>query len=137
MAQRVLITAGASGIGLAMARAFAAGEARVWVADVDAVALAALPEGIRGARVDASDEAAMDGLFAAIAAEWGGLDVLCANAGIKGPTASVAEMPMVEWRECLSVNLDGAMLAARGSCVTITTVRPPSSTAARSSSRIS
>ena len=42
MAQRVLITAGASGIGLAMARAFAAGGARVWVADVDAVALAAL-----------------------------------------------------------------------------------------------
>jgi NAD(P)-dependent dehydrogenase (short-subunit alcohol dehydrogenase family) len=114
MAQRVLITAGASGIGLAMARAFAAGGARVWVADVDAVALAALPEGIRGARVDASDEAAMDGLFAAIAAEWGGLDVLCANAGIKGPTVTVAEMPMAEWRECLSVNLDGAMLAARG-----------------------
>lgn len=114
MAQRVLITAGASGIGLTMARAFADSGASVWVTDVDSAALAALPGGIRGDRVDASDEAAMDGLFAAMKAAWGGLDVLCANAGIKGPTAPVTDMPMAEWRECLAVNLDGALLAARG-----------------------
>jgi len=114
LSQRVLITAGASGIGLEMARAFAAGGASVWVTDVDQAALAVLPGGMRGDRVDASDEAAMDGLFAAMKAAWGGLDVLCANAGIKGPTAPLSDMPMAEWRECLSVNLDGAMLAARG-----------------------
>jgi len=114
LAQRVLITAGASGIGLAMAHAFAAGGASVRVTDVDQAALVALPDAIRGDRVDASDEAAMDGLFSAIATAWGGLDVLCANAGIKGPTAPVAEMPMAQWHACLSVNLDGAMLAARG-----------------------
>ena len=114
LTQRVLITAGASGIGLEMARAFAATGASVWVTDVDQAALAALPDGLRGDHVDASDEAAMDGLFAAIKAAWGGLDVLCANAGIKGPTAPVTDMPMADWRECLAVNLDGAMLAARG-----------------------
>jgi len=114
MAQRVLITAGAAGIGLAMARAFAASGAEVWVTDVDPVALAALPAGIRGEAVDVADEAAMDALFARIAADWGRLDVLCANAGIKGPTAAIEDMPMDGWRDCLGVNLDGAMLAARG-----------------------
>jgi NAD(P)-dependent dehydrogenase (short-subunit alcohol dehydrogenase family) len=114
MGQRVLITAGGAGIGLAMAQAFVAAGADVWVTDVDGNALAALPPSIRGEQVDASDEAAMDALFARIGTEWGWLDVLCANAGIKGPTASVAEMPLDEWRECLSVNLDGALLAARG-----------------------
>jgi NAD(P)-dependent dehydrogenase (short-subunit alcohol dehydrogenase family) len=113
MAQ-VLITAGAAGIGLAMARAFAAGGDAVWVTDVDDAALSALPDGIRGERADASCEASMEALFARIEAAWGRLDVLCANAGIKGPTASVAEMPLAGWRECLGVNLDGALLAARG-----------------------
>lgn len=114
MADRVLITAGAAGIGLAMAQAFAATGARVWVTDVDAPALAALPVGIRGEQVDAADETAMEALFARIAADWGGLDVLCANAGIKGPTAAVADLVLEDWRACLAVNLDGAMLAARG-----------------------
>ena len=113
MTRRVLITAGANGIGLAIAQAFAATGARVWVTDVDQAALSALPEGLRGTLVDVVDERAMAGLFADIAAEWGGLDVVCANAGIKGPTASVAEMPLEGWRDCLAVNLDGAFLTAK------------------------
>jgi NAD(P)-dependent dehydrogenase (short-subunit alcohol dehydrogenase family) len=114
MGQRVLITAGAAGIGLAMAQGFVASGADVWVTDVDETALAALPPSIRGESVDVADESAMEALFARIRADWGRLDVLCANAGIKGPTASVAEMPLDGWRECLGVNLDGALLAARG-----------------------
>lgn len=111
--KRVLITAGANGIGLVMARAFAAEGCRVWVTDVDAAAVAAVPEGIRATRCDAANETEMAALFAAVAAEWGGLDVLCANAGIKGPTAPIDEMPLDEWHQCLAVNLDGAMLAAK------------------------
>ncbi|MGB3176561.1 MAG: SDR family oxidoreductase [Albidovulum sp.] len=110
---RVLITAGASGIGLAMAKAFAATGAMVWVTDVDATALRAVPEGIRATRVNAMDELEVAAFFKEIKELWGGLDVLCANAGIKGPTASVDEMPLDEWRECIAVNLDGAMLAAK------------------------
>jgi NAD(P)-dependent dehydrogenase (short-subunit alcohol dehydrogenase family) len=56
---------------------------------------------------------AMEALFADIAHDWGGLDVLCANAGIKGPTAAIEDMPLEGWHQCLSVNLDGAMLAAK------------------------
>ena len=111
--KRVLITAGANGIGLVMAQAFVAEGYRVWVTDVDAAQIAALPEGIRGDAVDASDEPSMAGLFDAIAAEWGGLDVLCANAGIKGPTSAIEDMDLAEWHRCLAVNLDGAMIAAK------------------------
>ncbi len=105
--------AGANGIGLAMARAFAATGARVWVTDVDRAALAALPDGMRGDAVDVANEPAMAALFVQVAAAWGGLDVVCANAGIKGPTASVADMPFEGWRECVRVNLDGAFLTAK------------------------
>jgi NAD(P)-dependent dehydrogenase (short-subunit alcohol dehydrogenase family) len=113
MTQRVVITAGASGIGLAMARAFAAGGAQVWVTDVDSAAVAAVPAGLRATVVDAADEPAMAATFACIAAEWGGLDVLCANAGIKGPTAAVEDVALDDWRACIGVNLDGAFLAAK------------------------
>ena len=111
--KRVLITAGANGIGLVMAKAFAASGYRVWVTDLDAGQIAALPPGIRGTVADAAQEPAMEALFATIAADWGGLDVLCANAGIKGPTAAIEDMPLEAWHQCLAVNLDGAMLAAK------------------------
>ncbi len=103
--KRVLITAGANGIGLVMARAFAADGYRVWVTDVDAGQIAALPPGIRGTVADAAQEPAMEALFADIAADWGGLDVLCANAGIKGPTAAIEDMPLEGWHQGLGVNL--------------------------------
>ncbi len=113
MSRRVIITAGANGIGLVMAQAFAALGDRVWVTDIDAEAIDALPPGIRGTVCDASGEAAMGQLFADVARDWGGLDVAVANAGVKGPTAAIEEMPLEEWRQCLGVNLDGAMLLAR------------------------
>ena len=111
--RRVLITAGANGIGLVMAQAFQAAGDRVWVTDVDSEMVAALPPGIRGSVVDASLELGMEALFADIAEAWGGLDVLCANAGIKGPTAAIEDMDMAAWHQCLAVNLDGAMIAAK------------------------
>lgn len=114
MNRRVLITAGANGIGLVMARAFAALGDRVWVTDVDAAAIAALPAGLRGTVCDASAEASMELLFAEIARDWDGLDIAIANAGIKGPTAAIEDMPLAGWHQCLAVNLDGAMLCARG-----------------------
>lgn len=113
MTRRVLITAGANGIGLVMARAFAAQGDRVWVTDVDADQIATLPMGIVGDTCDAANEPQMQALFARIAAEWGGLDVLCANAGIKGPTSAIEDMPLEEWHQCLAVNLDGAMIATK------------------------
>jgi NAD(P)-dependent dehydrogenase (short-subunit alcohol dehydrogenase family) len=111
--RRVLVTAGASGIGLVVARRFAAEGDRVFVTDVDEAALDVLPEGISGAPVDVADEGAMATLATRLQADWGGVDVVCANAGIKGPTARVTETPLDGWRDCMGVNLEGAFLTAK------------------------
>jgi NAD(P)-dependent dehydrogenase (short-subunit alcohol dehydrogenase family) len=113
MGQRVLITAGAGGIGRAIAEAFTSGGAQVWIADVDEAALATCPAEWGRDLVDAVDERAVADLMGRVAEEWGGLDVLCANAGIAGPTAIVENVDLAEWRRCLSVNLDGAFLFAK------------------------
>jgi NAD(P)-dependent dehydrogenase (short-subunit alcohol dehydrogenase family) len=110
---RVLITAGAGGIGRAMGEAFAAAGARVWVTDIDGDALAACPADWRKTTLDVTDEPAMAALFAGIEEEWGGLDTLCANAGIAGPTALIEDIALADWRACISVNLEGAFLAAK------------------------
>ena len=111
--QRVLITAGAAGIGRAMAEAFDAAGARVWVTDVDADGLAACPTSWGRTPADVSDERAIGDLFTQITATWGGIDVLCANAGIAGPTAPVEDVALADWRRCLAVNLDGSFLVAK------------------------
>jgi NAD(P)-dependent dehydrogenase (short-subunit alcohol dehydrogenase family) len=113
VSRRVLVTAGAAGIGRAMAQAFADAGDRVWVTDVDGAALATVPSRWRADAVDASVEPDVAALFDRIEADWGGVDVVCANAGIKGPTAAIEDMDLGEWHQCLAVNLDGAMLAAK------------------------
>lgn len=123
MTRRVIITAGASGIGLEMALAFAFSGAKVWICDVDAAAIAGLPQTIRGSQVDAADEAAMSDFFETVEAEWGGLEVLCANAGIKGPTALIEDIALADWRACTAVNLDGAFLAAKFAAPMMKTAR--------------
>lgn len=110
---RVLITAGASGIGHAMASAFEADGAQVWVTDIDARSLAACPKSWRRSEVDSADEAGVAALFGEIEEAWGGLDTLCANAGIAGPTAAVEDIDLEDWRRCVSVNLEGAFLASK------------------------
>ncbi|MEM9350527.1 MAG: SDR family oxidoreductase [Pseudomonadota bacterium] len=107
--KRALITAGASGIGRAMGERFAEAGYDVWVTDVDGDALAACPDSWTTHRVDASDEGAMAELFRQI----GPLDALCANAGIAGPTAGIEDVALEDWRRCVSVNLEGAFLAAK------------------------
>ncbi len=113
MSGKVLITAGASGVGRAMAEAFDAAGAEVWVADLDADALAQCPPHWRRSQLDVSDEAAVEALFAELRTAWDGLDVLCANAGIAGPTAAVEDVALTDWRTCLSVNLEGAFLCSK------------------------
>jgi NAD(P)-dependent dehydrogenase (short-subunit alcohol dehydrogenase family) len=113
MRKNVLITAGASGIGRAMAEAFAATGANVWIVDIDGRALDACPADWRRDKLDVADETAVSSLFAALRAVWGRLDVLCANAGIAGPTAKIEDVDLGEWRRCISVNLDGAFLFAK------------------------
>jgi len=111
--QKVLVTAGASGIGRAMAEGFAAAGARVWVADIDATALAACPPDWRQSVLDVASEPAVAALAGRVAADWGGLDVLCSNAGTAGPTALIEDQPLEGWTACLAVNLQGGFLMAK------------------------
>jgi len=55
----------------------------------------------------------MAGLFAELEETWQGLDVLCANAGIAGPTALIEDVALADWQRCVQVNLEGAFLAVR------------------------
>ncbi len=113
---RVLISAGAGGIGLAIARAFHADGARVFVCDIDAAALeraaAAMP-GLLTARCDVGDRAAVEAMVAEAARGLGGLDVLVNNAGIGGPTLPVHELDPDDWDAVLRVNLTGAFNVSR------------------------
>lgn len=92
-----------------MADAFDAEGFEVWVTDVDKAALAGCPTTWRCHAANAADEAQMRDVFA----QMDGLDVLCANAGIAGPTALVEDIALTDWRACVSVNLEGAFLAAK------------------------
>ncbi|MBO9472656.1 SDR family oxidoreductase [Shimia sp. R10_1] len=113
MSGRVLITAGGSGIGRAMAEAFARDGWQIWVADLDGAALAEVPDSWRKTQLDVTDEAGVAALFAEVEAAWGGLDALCANAGVAGPTAAVEDIKLQDWQACVAVNLEGAFLAAK------------------------
>lgn len=114
--KRVLVTAGAGGIGLAIAAQLSALGARIFVCDVADAALDAFrrrfPEA-GAVRTDVADEAAVDAMFAEIAGALGGLDALVNNAGIAGPTGGVDEISVADWRRTLDVCLTGQFLCAR------------------------
>lgn len=114
--QRVLITAGAGGIGRAIARAFVANGASVFVCDIDAASLDSLTQEIVGVRAtvcDMSSRTDIEKMIAAGVHALGGLDVLINNAGISGPTASAETLDPVEWERVLQVNLTGTFEATR------------------------
>ena len=116
-----LVTGAASGIGAAIARAFAAEGARVWVTDIDdeggrAVA-GELGAGHRFEHLDVSSEADWR-IVGQLVAEEGRLDILVNNAGITGfedgPAAHDPEhATLEEWRRVHAVNLDGTFLGCR------------------------
>jgi meso-butanediol dehydrogenase / (S,S)-butanediol dehydrogenase / diacetyl reductase len=110
-----VITGGASGIGAAGARRFAAAGARLVVADVDPAGAerVAAEVGGRAAVADVTDPAALERLVADTVAADGRLDVLWANAGIAGVRAPCAEQPVEAWERVLRVNLTGVFLSFR------------------------
>lgn len=113
---RVLVTAGASGIGAAVARAFHAEGARVHVCDIDGDALAAIGRDIPGlstSHCDVSDRSAVAALMEETIARLGGLDCLVNNAGIAGPTAPVHEMDPDGWEQCIAVCLNSQFYTTR------------------------
>jgi NAD(P)-dependent dehydrogenase (short-subunit alcohol dehydrogenase family) len=108
MPQRVLITAGASGIGREFARAFAANGAKVYICDIDARGLDALAKEIPGLIAkpcDMSRRAEIERMVPDAIAGLGGLDVLINNAGIAGLTLPVDQYPPDDWDKMIAVNI--------------------------------
>jgi NAD(P)-dependent dehydrogenase (short-subunit alcohol dehydrogenase family) len=113
---RVMITAGAAGIGLAIAKAFADDGARVHICDVDDGALEAFSKACPDARATRADVASLsdvDALFDAAAGWLGGLDVLINNAGIAGPTGRVEDIDPQDWDRSLAININGQFYCTR------------------------
>ena len=116
MAQRVLVTAGASGIGKEIARAFIASGATVCVCDIDTKALQTAAKEIPGLLIqvcDISKRQDIERMVPAAVAALGGLDVLVNNAGISGPTAPVEEMNPDAWENVMQVDLTGTFNVTR------------------------
>lgn len=119
--KRVLVTGGNSGLGAAIARAFAAEGARVAINYVvhpeltEALAgeLAATAPAVLKLQADVGDAEQVAGMFAALDAAWGGIDILINNAGIDGPRACGWEADVGAWARVLQINLIGAFLCAR------------------------
>lgn len=113
---RVLVTAGAGGIGLETAAAFMEEGARVCICDVNPQALAdaagRLP-GVVTQRCDVSDRQSVASLFETVARELGGLDCLVNNVGISGPTGRVDRIDPEEWDKTLEINITGQFNCVR------------------------
>jgi NAD(P)-dependent dehydrogenase (short-subunit alcohol dehydrogenase family) len=113
---RVLVTAGAGGIGHCIARAFNANGARTHVCDIDTDRLRALEatdRTITAWHCDVADRSAVESLFERIEQAMGGIDCLVNNAGIAGPTGRVDLIEPVEWDRTFSVNVTGQFNCAR------------------------
>jgi NAD(P)-dependent dehydrogenase (short-subunit alcohol dehydrogenase family) len=107
---RVLVTAGASGIGRVIARTFVEHAARVHICDIDEKALASTKKQLPTVTQTVADVARLDDvdrLFADVKKVLGGLDVLINNAGIAGPTAKVEDIRPEDWDRCIAVDLNG------------------------------
>ena len=113
--QRVLVTAGASGIGYAIAATLMALGARVAICDVSDDAIAGAKKNLAGlvaCKADVSSDTDVEAMFEAVTKELGGLDALINNAGIAGPTGGVDEITSADWRRCIDICLTGQFLCA-------------------------
>jgi 3-oxoacyl-[acyl-carrier protein] reductase len=108
-----VVTGGAAGIGLAIARRLAASGAKVSLWDRDEKALAAAAPALDNAhtaKLDVADEPQVQAALAATLRALGKVDVLVCSAGITGPNLATADYPVADWKQVLDVNLTGVFL---------------------------
>ena len=106
----ILITGGASGIGLASAQVAAANGAKVVCADL--AQTQDLPAGCEFRKLDVSDWEMTQALVEDVVARHGQIDGLVTSAGISR-VGDLQGMTLQEWEQVLQINLTGTMLSAR------------------------
>jgi 2-dehydro-3-deoxy-L-rhamnonate dehydrogenase (NAD+) len=115
--QVAVVTGGAQGIGLAVARRLAEAGARALVWDMDgalaAESAAGLGGGAEGVALDVTDPAAVAEAARSAAERHGRIDILVNSAGIAGSNAPVVEYPVAEFHRIVAVNLHGTFHACR------------------------
>lgn len=117
-----VITGAASGIGKEIALTYAREGARIAIADLNLEAAELAAAGMRdaghealGVGMDVANEAQVEAGIEAVAAQWGGIDILVSNAGIQ-IVHPIEVFPFADWRKMLAIHLDGAFLTTRA-CV--------------------
>jgi 3-oxoacyl-[acyl-carrier protein] reductase len=120
--KRALVTGGSRGVGAAVARMLGAAGADVAIAyrarsaDADGVVADLIGAGVRAfaEACDLTDPAAVAALFQRIDAEFGGLDIVVASAGVWPPEdVAIADMSDAQWRRTLATNLDAVFYTTR------------------------
>lgn len=117
--RHAVITGGAAGIGLAIARRLAAGGASLTLWDRDSALLEAAKATlgssvkVKCVTVDVSDSAQVDAARDATVEGGGPVDILVNSAGITGPNVSVSDYPIEDWDMVMAINLRGPFLTCR------------------------
>ena len=113
---RVVITAGASGLGRTMAIAFHDAGAKVQICDLAPELIErfrAEAPGVAAGLCDVTDPEQVERFFDDVQATLGGLDLLINNAGIAGPSAGVADIAPADWDATVAVDLNGTFYCTR------------------------
>jgi len=117
--RHAIVTGGAQGIGLSIARRFLASGASVTLWDRDGQLLAATVRTLEGhglldaVTADVTDAQTVIRAAAATAEKFGKIDILVANAGISGPNLKTWEYPVATWKQIIDVDLTGVFLSCR------------------------
>jgi NAD(P)-dependent dehydrogenase (short-subunit alcohol dehydrogenase family) len=115
-----IVTGAGSGIGEAVARAFAERGGSVVVADINQAAAEKVAKSLsndggsaKSIAADVADPVVVEAMVQFAVESFGGLDVAVNNAGIGGPLAATGDYPLDGWRKVIDINLTGVFYCMR------------------------